>query len=272
MSAESLVQEGRLKEALTELQADVRRNPADPRLRTFLFQLLAVLGQSDRALNQLQVAGELDKGNGPMVQTYREVLQCEALRGEVMSGARAPLVLGEPAQWIAELLEALRLSAGGHGAEAAQLREQVFEAAPATAGTIDGQEFAWIADADVRFGPVLEAIVNGAYRWIPFERIASIVFEAPKDLRDLVWLPAWFTWANGGTAVGFVPSRYPDRAAFEDGRLALARATDWEDKGHGLFVGRGQRMLTTDIGEFPLLETRSIVLRTDTTHEASPDA
>ncbi len=40
------------------------------------------------------------------------------------------------------------------------------------------------------WAPVLEAMVNGKYYWIPFSRLASIVIEAPADLRDRVWLPA----------------------------------------------------------------------------------
>ena len=34
--------------------------------------------------------------------------------------------------------------------------------------------FEWIADADDRLGPVLEAIVNGRYYWVPFERVRRI--------------------------------------------------------------------------------------------------
>ena len=46
--------------ALAQLQEQVRARPADPKLRVFLFQLLCVLGQWERALNQLNVATELD--------------------------------------------------------------------------------------------------------------------------------------------------------------------------------------------------------------------
>lgn len=61
-------------------QAEVRKAPADAKRRVFLFQLLAVMGDWDRALNQLNVAGELDSGTLAMVSTYREALRCEVLR------------------------------------------------------------------------------------------------------------------------------------------------------------------------------------------------
>jgi protein involved in temperature-dependent protein secretion len=37
-----------------------------------------------------------------------------------------------------------------------------------------GNLFAWLADADVRLGPVLEAIVDGKYYWIPFGNLSAI--------------------------------------------------------------------------------------------------
>ena len=81
-----------MQDALTELQAQVRKEPANPRYRIFLFQLLAVRGQWERALNQLNVVGEMDATSLPMVQTYREAIRCELLRAEVFAGRRSPLV------------------------------------------------------------------------------------------------------------------------------------------------------------------------------------
>src|SRR6266436_1720722 len=57
VSAQEALRAGRLDEALTQLKQDVRRQPADARLRIFLFQLLCVSGEWDRALTQLSVAG-----------------------------------------------------------------------------------------------------------------------------------------------------------------------------------------------------------------------
>jgi type VI secretion system protein ImpE len=101
MDAEDFVAQGRLDDALKSLQDVVRRNPADAKWRVFLFQLLAVRGEWDRALNQLNVAAELDPLNLAMAQTYREALACEALRSAVFSGARSPVVFGTPSQWTA---------------------------------------------------------------------------------------------------------------------------------------------------------------------------
>ena len=252
MLAQQLVREGNLGAALAALQDAVRKDAADVRLRVFLFQLLAVMGQWNRALNQLNVAGELDAATLPMVQTYRQAIQCEALRAEIFAGRRTPTVFGEPQPWLALLIDALKYD-GTDPPRAAAAREQAYEAAPASPGSIDGAPFPWLADADMRLGPVLEAIVNGRYFWIPMCRIAHIGLEAPADLRDTVWTAATFTWTNGASGVGLIPTRYSGTVETGDDGLLLARRTEW--------IGdevQGQRMLVSDHGDHPLMNAREV--------------
>jgi len=258
MTPQELIRAGQLGDALGALQDMVRKDASNPKHRIFLFQLLSVMGDWKRALTQLNVAGELDASTLAMVQTYREAIQCEALRGEIFSGARAPLVFGEPPAWLALLLEALKLDAAGDARRADDVRAQAFEAAPACAGSIDGAPFAWLADADQTLGPVMEAVVNGRYFWIPMMRIRQLEIEAPSDLRDTVWTPASFTWTNGAQTVGLIPTRYPDTVSDGDDALRLARRTDWIDAGPHAGRGLGQRMLVTDAGEYPLMDVRGI--------------
>jgi type VI secretion system protein ImpE len=266
--AEDRLRVGDLDESLRQLQEQVRKAPANAKYRVFLFQLLAVMGQWERALNQLTVAGELDAGNLAMVQTYREALQCEVLRAEIFAGKRSPVVFGQPDEWIALLLESQRLLAQGAGDQAQALRERALELAPTTGGTIDGAAFEWIMDGDSRLGPVLEAIVNGRYYWVPFQRIRAIRLDKPEDLRDLVWMPAHLTWANGGESVALIPTRYPGSETSPDPELRRARRTEWLEATGGAFFGQGQRMLCTDGGEYPLMDVRAIDL--DSPADAAP--
>ena len=258
MLAEDRLREGDLEESLRQLQEQVRKEPANAKYRVFLFQLLALTGQWERAMNQLNVAGDLDDGTLAMVQTYREALRCEVLRGEIFAGRRSPLVFGKPDEWVALLLEAQRLVAQGAFVEAGAVRDRALEAAPATPGHLDGAPFEWLADGDTRLGPVLEAIVNGRYYWIPFHRIRSIAVEKPEDLRDLVWTPVHFTWANGGESVGLIPTRYPGSETAADPDVRRSRKTAWLDQPGGTCIGQGQRMFFTESGEYALMDVRSI--------------
>jgi type VI secretion system protein ImpE len=224
-----------------------------------------VTGDWERALNQLSVAAELDAGALPMKHAYGAAIQCEQLRKQVFAGARSPLVFGEPLPWIAGLLQAFSLEAQGKSAQAAALRSEALASATPVAGTMNAQAFEWIADADSRIGPVLEVLLNGAYYWVPFERIRSVVVEKPSDVRDLVWVPAQFVWANGGDAMGLLPVRYPNSERSDDDAIRLARKTEWSLLSEEQFAGLGQRVLTTDAEELGLLDVRELTL-------AAPDA
>jgi len=255
-TAEESFRRGDLAACLALLQADVRRRPEDVRQRVFLVQVLMVLGEWERALTQLGVLKELDATALPMVHSYGATIECERLRAAVFRGERSPLLFGEPEPWMAEMVQAVGLQAQGHGSEAAALRSRALEAAPATAGTLNGTAFEWLADADSRLGPLLEVLLNGNYYWVPMHRVQEIRVEAPADIRDLVWLPAEFVWANGGEAVGFIPTRYPGSESSTDDAIRLARKTDWVDADNA--IGLGQRLLATDEAEVPLLELRSV--------------
>jgi type VI secretion system protein ImpE len=268
--AERALKGGDPAAALAQLQNEVRAKPSDAKLRVFLFQLLCVLGQWERALNQLTVAAELDPVALAMREMYRDAIACEATRKEVFEGKRSPMVFGQPEEWLALLIESALRAGRGEVAQSEDLRTRAFESAPESSGAIDGRTFAWIADADSRLGPVLEAIVNGRYYWVPFARLSSVRIEPPEDLRDLVWLPAHLQFENGGESVALIPTRYPGSESSADGQIALARKTEWEEFGAGGYRGIGQRILATDTEEAPILEVRQITIGTARDPGADP--
>ena len=173
------LQSGDVRSAMDLLKSEVRRAPRDVRLRIFLFQLFCITGEWDRALTQLSVLGELDAGTSAMVQTYQVAIRCEVLRAKVFAGQRSPTVLGDPGEWLPLLIEATRLLASGEPQRAAQLRDAAFETAPPSAAMVNGTAHDWLADADPRLGPATEAIIDGKYVWIPYERIRTITFDPP---------------------------------------------------------------------------------------------
>lgn len=278
MKAIEAVRSGDVDGAVAALKDEVRADPANAKHRIFLFQLLCICGEWDKAMTQLSVIEDLDESASSMVKTYREVLSCEVLRAQVFAGGRAPLIFGKPEEWVAILVESARALGQGRLAEALDLRGRAFEAAPGTAGKLTVRDhegdrdavkvvdFEWIADADPRCGPTIEAIIDGKYYWVPFTNVKALQVEPPTDLRDFVWTPAYFTWTNGGQSPAFIPTRYPGSEDARDGAtddtLRLARRTDWvaHEADADTFSGLGQRMLSTDVDEFSLLDVRKIEL------------
>ena len=267
-SVDEHLKAGRVEEALATVRDSVRKEPAEPRFRRSLFQLLSVMGQWEKALTQLDVLADMDAESMVMAHVFRRVIACEMLRADVFKGARAPLILGEPQEWMALLVHGNALAACGKMREAREIIDRALEKAPDVSGTINGHPFEWIGDFDSRMGSVLEAIVEGHYYWVPFNRIARIEISRPADLRDIVWIPTSFVWTNGGEAAGFIPVRYSESESSADGAIRMAGKTEWRDAGEGFYFGLGQRMFTTDTDEYPLLETQTVMLN----HPEQPPA
>ncbi len=260
MNAEELIRAGRPEEALAALQQEVRSNPSDSKLRIFLFQLLSVLGRWEKALAQLAVLRDLDADSMLLAQIYSPAIQCELVRTEVFAGKRSPMIFGEPEEWMGLLVQANQMVAEGQYSAAADVRSRAFELAPAATGSMNGGRFEWIADADSRLGPALEVMLDGKYFWVPFSRISSVVIEPPADLRNMVWTPAQFIWANGGQGSGLIPTRYCGSESNADPAIQMARKTIWEEHKGETFLGLGQRIIATDSAEIPLQELKHLDL------------
>lgn len=249
-----------LQQQLEALQAAIRRDASDASLRVHLFQLLCVMGNWTRALAQLQVCAQLDAKALPMAQTYREAIRCENFRTKVFAGKSTPQVMGTPPAWIGPLIDALRYDEVD-SAMAGKLRAQALDIAEPVPFTVDGVACDWLADADSRLGPVCEVIVNGQYYWLPLESCSGISLEKPVDLRDLVWLPAEIMLPNEGRVPALIPTRYAGTAestAANADQLKLAGATEWIAHGDDTWFGIGQRLWTSNQGDYPLLDTRLV--------------
>lgn len=259
--AEAALRAGDPEGALQHLTTAVKAKPADARLRIFMAQLLCVLGQWTRAHTQLNVVADLLPSAGPMREMVGHALRCELLRAEVFAGKRAPMVFGHPDPWLAKLIESLLQSGQGQQALADELAMRAFEEAPAVPGALNGEPFEWIADADSRLGPVLEAFVNGKYYWIPFSRLTRVSLDAPQDLRDMVWAPGYLTFDNGGEVVAMIPSRYPGSQSSTDAQIRLSRKTEWSAIGTDRWAGLGQRVFSSSLGDHDLLSVRLLELQ-----------
>lgn len=256
---EAALAQGDLDAALRGVMDEVRASPAAVGPRLALFQLAAITGDWARAKRQLETLAEVDPEAVLMARTYGAAIEAEALRRAVFAGEERPVCLGEPPVWLAMLSEALALDARGSGAAAGELRQRALAAAEPVGGSLDGVEFAWIMDADVRLGPVLELVTEGRYRWLPLASVREVRAEPPRDHTDLVWRAVHLTLAGGGELPAFIPVRYPGSETAADPRLRLARLTTWADQPGGQF-GLGQRLFATDTADHAFLDVRCLRL------------
>jgi type VI secretion system protein ImpE len=258
MDAQAMLRSGDIAGARTALAGELRRTPQDAKLRQFFWQLLAVFGEWDKAEQQLRTLATTEPKAMMLGSVYNQALAAMRLRGRVMAGeVRATSLVGsEP--WVEGLLDTVQAFGRGD-ADASARSEAALAEAPATPGAMDGQPFAWIADADQRFGPMLEAIIGEHYGFVPFAAIKRLKVSEPSDLRDRVWLPVEIETRGGQVSMAFVPTVYAGTEASGDGELMLARRTDWIGR-DGIETGIGQRLIATDGPEEGILSVRDIRL------------
>jgi len=246
-----------LGQEIEAAMATIRATPEAPAPRMALFQLACVVGDWVRARSQLDTLTTLDREYTFFARVYSRLIDAEQVRMRVFAGTEQPVAFGEPVAWLAMLAQALQLNGKGEAVHASELRERARQAAEARPGRIGDDDFAWLMDADPRLGPTLEIVIDGQYRWLSLDKVRELRAEAPRAMRDLIWQPATFTLTNGKEFSVFVPVRYPGSELERDDPVRLAQETRWSER-DGEQWGLGQRMLTTDVGDYPFLDIRRL--------------
>ncbi len=264
-TADELLAAGDLEGARAILVETVRSSAADERARIFLLQLLLVLGEWDKAANQLRAFAQLTPEAQMLATVYNQAILAEQQRAAAFAGTGTFAPLVESPAWLGRLMEALAAYSRGDTAAGEALRDEAFDGAVDVGGVFGERKFERIADVDARFGPCFEAIVGGRWGFIAFESIREMRTEGPKDLRDLVWLPVEVTFSAGNTVACLLPVRYPGTERNANNALKLARGTDWTSGASG-DCALGQRQWFTDDGS----EMGILDLRRAQFHSASP--
>lgn len=246
-AADDLLRQGDLDGARKALVEVVRSSPADAEARMFLFQLLAVAGEWDKAKTQLATLAQLSAEAQMLSVAYGQAIEAEKVRAGVFAGT-AEMPLLHHADWAVPLAKSFGHFARGDADRGDAARDEAFEAAPDMPGRFNDVAFDWIADADARFGPSFEAIVNGAYGLIPFDAVESIKSDGPRDLRDTVWFPVTLAFRTGTSIAALLPARYPGSEGAADTAERLGRATSWRASPAGE-IGSGQHLLSLSSGD-----------------------
>ncbi len=258
MNAKDLIRAGRLTEARAQLTSDVKAAPSDSGKRTLLFQVLAFLGEWDKAERHLDMIVTLDPKSETGAQVYKNLIAAEKERREVIERKRIPgFPSGAPA-YLDLYLTALDRLKEKKAEEASRLLTKIEQQRPLASGSIDGKRFSGFSDIDAFLSCFLEAVVHDRYMWIPFESIGELSVTPPKSLTDLLWVPAQLSTWEGLSMHCYLPVVYPDSQTSEDDRVKLGRMTDWIPLGGSFFKGIGQHMFQVGEEEIPLLELREV--------------
>jgi len=107
----------------------------------------------------------------------------------------------------------------------------------------------------------MEVYAAGSYLWLPLAHIASVRMEAPRLVRDLIWIPAIVKTGPKCRSLDLgevlIPALTPFAFRHSDKLVRLGRQTVWEET-DGILAPEGQKMLLVDGEEFPILEVRTL--------------
>ncbi|CAN5669500.1 type VI secretion system accessory protein TagJ [soil metagenome] len=239
MNSTDLYRAGKLDEAIQVLGGELRSDPTDVRRRTFLFELLCFAGSYDRAEKQLDVLAGEGKEAEMGTLLYRSALHAERTRQEMFRSGMLP-----------------------QGAVAPR----------SVSGTLNGEPFESLTDADPRIGARLEIYAAGQYTWLPLEQLESVSMQAPSRVRDLLWAPALVRPGSAFSRLELgevlIPVLTPDASQHSDPAVRLGRMTEWERLADGREAPVGQKLLLVDGEEFPILEVRELII--DVPSDATP--
>lgn len=243
---------------IKNLQVQIRNNPGKVEYRVHLAQLMMIRGQWQRSLHQLQTASQLNTNTVAMAQAYRSLIQAEIYRERVFNGSCEPKFIGDAQEWQTLLAESLVARANQQIDIAEKFQQLAYEKAPACKFTVGDTESDWIADGDSRLGPICEIFFNGNYYWLGFDQIKKLTIEAPKDLRDLVWIPTTVILTDSSHHIGFLPSRYVRSYESDNDQLSLSSLTEWSSLSEHCWAGMGQKIFVTNNAEYSLLAIREL--------------
>lgn len=228
MGPKELLRDGKLNEAIRAVSDELRSHPQDPQRRTFLFELLCFAGDYDRAFKHLDALSSESPDRRLGAMQYLGAINAEQTRHSVLK----------------EKKEA------GNG-EAEEIH-----------GTLNGEPFESLSDADPRIGQRLEVFAGHEYLWVPLRYVASLEIQPPKRLRDLLWVPAMLRTgpAFGDRDLGEVllPALSPFSWRHSDDAVRLGRITVWEANEDGEEVPYGQKLFLAGEELIPLLEVRKL--------------
>jgi type VI secretion system protein ImpE len=270
--ARAMFEAGQLDEAIAELAREIKAQPTETGLRSFLFELLCFAGQWERAEKQLDVIAGQSARSEAGVRVYRNNIKAERARQALRTEGGEPHFLTEPPAYVDLLLDAVGCLRESRLKDASELLSRVEEQRPALAGTLDGRRFEDFKDYDDMTGPVLELIMHDKYAWLPFEQVRSIEITPPKNLRDLLWATARIETTDGLRAEVFLPVLYPGTSEHSDPQVKLGRVTDWRGEDERLYLAAGARLLLVDAEDIALLEMRSIEFEDVTADDSSTPA
>ena len=237
----TLLDEGKLADAVSTVAAEVKSSPMATGHRILLAELLVLQGANERADNQLKLAADQAPADMMAVTQMRWLLRASEARRAWYEESAVPSFIGEPTKHQRDVMRLALFARDAEPDQAAALLATL-EEVPLPEVAIDGADAAPFRDVCDFSQHGFEALaLDGRYLWIAPQEIAEMSFSPVRRPRDLLWRQAETKLRDGRDATFYVLAQYYDPQATEVQRLATETA--WIEGAGGTVRGRGQKIL-----------------------------
>ena len=253
--------DSKFQEQLQVITSRIKAEPLDASHRIALANLRLLMADYTKALEQIQVACQIEPQWKSLAYLTKALIQAEYLRTAVFNGKIKPDLILSPPTWLSTMIDAL---ATDHHT-AANMRADALEQAEEKPGFFNNnQSFEWLSDGDIRLGPVFEVIIAGNYYWVPMEQVRKIQFQPIEQPLDLLWRAMKIDCDSTQIVerICHMPMRYPIK---EEQPQSNQYSTQWIAMPdiENSWIGIGQRVWFANQMLFPMEQAHDIEFSTD---------
>lgn len=236
--------QGELTLAKEALIQQIKQAPKDATIRSQFIELLCILGEFERADEQLMQSIKLFPEYLSGASQIRHLVKAAQARKDFFQGAAtAQFIEGD--EGLAETLVQFILAEKDNDAQALRLVcERAEQSRRVLRFEINGVCYDDVRDLDDRLGGFIELFSSaGNYFLVPISHINYLELKPATSMLETIWRPCEFDIEGLGEGEAHFPITYVDS---ESGQQKLGRETDWKNAlGTEHCIGQGQKMWLT---------------------------
>lgn len=245
-----LIKQQKINEACSFCINQLREDPLAVNTRALYIELLCLLGELEKADQQLDLMLRQHPDYVAGVVNLRQLIRAASARRDFYHAGMTASVFGEPDPMFKAQLT-LRLALHEQDLQSAIAAATELESNRGSAPVmVNGDDYAVIRDLDDSLNGYLELFgTDGKFYLAKFDEIEHLAFKPAQSLLDTVWRRAEVFIKNGPQGEVFVPMTYMGSS---DISSRLGRDTDWQQHDDRLVIGTGLKMLLVGDSALPL--------------------
>ena len=260
------IAQGQLQMAKEWLEQLLKDDPLSMELRSVFVELLCVMGELDKADQQLDMMVRQHPDCLLGAVNLRHLIRAQTARLDFYQGGATATLFHEPDssfETLLSLLMSLRegdvSNAERHAQELEALRE------PVQLHFNQQQDVTVLRDLDDSLCGYLELLgTDGKFYLVKFNEIESLELKPVSSIVEMAWRRVNIAVKNGPNGEAFLPVCYPQSSSE---LCKIGKETDWQEHSDYLVTGLGQKMLLVNDEAVPISQLQQMHMDTAVTEQ-----